>query len=74
MKVRVNVLVAPPMPAHVRPGHAVNLLLLFCRQPDVRHQGHRQGDKHSQANSSPVTECNLDLFHINAEYQPETSS
>lgn len=70
--IMVDALMAPPVVAHVGSAHVVSLLL-FCRQPDVRHQGHCQADKHGPANS-PVTERDHYLFHINAEYQPGTSS
>lgn len=74
VKVMVVAPVVPSMPAHVRRARAVRPLLLLCRQPDIRHQERRQGNKHGQTNSAPAMGGNLHLFHINAEYQPETWS
>lgn len=72
LKVMVDVPVVPH--AHVLPARAGSSLLLLCRQPDVGHQKRRQGDQHGPANPSPAMGGNNNLFHINAEYQPETLS
>ena len=67
--------VTPMMPGPPStPVRGVRSLLLSRRQLDIRDQQCCQHNERSTPNPPPTARGNIHVFHINAEYQPETSS